>query len=162
VPLRRGGGLTDLPRRASTIVVGGGIVGVAMAFFLGERGERDVLVLERDRLGSGTTKGGLGGIRHQFVDELDIRLSQLGTAFAHLAGVAFREGEAVVSLLREGDRVTGVRTRSGNVRAERVLVASGCWSSALCATASVAVPIWPYRRSIMESPPIPQLANIPM
>ena len=40
-----------------------------------------VLVLERDQLGSGTTKGGLGGIRHQFVDELDIRMSQLATAF---------------------------------------------------------------------------------
>src|SRR5207249_2873330 len=41
----------------------------------------DVLLLERDRLGAGTTKGGLGGIRHQFVDELDVRLSQLATAF---------------------------------------------------------------------------------
>ena len=56
-------------------------MGAAIAFFLCDRGERDVLVLERDHLGSGTTKGGLGGIRHQFVDELDIRLSQLATAF---------------------------------------------------------------------------------
>jgi len=56
-------------------------VGAASAYFLCDRGERDVLVLERDKLGSGTTKGGLGGIRHQFVDELDIRMSQLATAF---------------------------------------------------------------------------------
>ena len=40
-----------------------------------------MLVLERDQLGAGTTKGGLGGIRHQFVDELDIRMSQLATPF---------------------------------------------------------------------------------
>src|SRR5947209_9129198 len=73
--------LIDLPRTASTVIVGGGIVGVAAAFFLGERGETDVLLLERDRLGAGTTKGGLGGIRHQFVDELDVRLSQLATTF---------------------------------------------------------------------------------
>ncbi|TME61459.1 MAG: hypothetical protein E6I51_08845, partial [Chloroflexi bacterium] len=37
------------------------------------------MLLERGRLGSGTTKGGLGGIRHQFVDELDVRLSQLAS-----------------------------------------------------------------------------------
>ncbi|HEV8534791.1 MAG TPA: FAD-binding oxidoreductase [Candidatus Limnocylindria bacterium] len=242
----------DLPKTASTVVVGGGVVGAAAAFFLGERGEGDVLVLERDRLGSGTSKGGMGGIRHQFEDELDVRLSQLAVAFwrnfddrtgsphafqergylfiantqeglaqlrepmslyermrvpvemvgrieiselvpgirvddvvggrfcgrdgygdpvvalagfaaaAQLAGVTFREGVAVDALLREGDRVTGVRTASGDVRAERVLLATGCWTAPLAATAAVPVPIWPYRRSIMESGPIPQLADVPM
>ena len=78
------------------MIVGGGIVGVAAAFFLAERGERDVLVLERDRLGSGTTRGGLGGIRHQFVDELPIdgplpsntlggRAEDIGVVMAHPA-----------------------------------------------------------------------------
>ena len=67
--------------RASTLIVGGGIVGVATAFFLADRGEQGVVLVEQDTLGSGTTHGGLGGIRHQFVDELDIRLSQLATAF---------------------------------------------------------------------------------
>ena len=56
-------------------------MGVATAFFLGERGETGVVVIEQSSLGSGTTKGGLGGIRHQFVDELDVRLSQLATEF---------------------------------------------------------------------------------
>ena len=244
--------MTDLPRTASTVVVGGGVVGAAVAFFLCDRGERDVLVLERDQLGAGTTKGGLGGIRHQFVDELDIRLSQLATAFwrnfedrtgsrhefeergylfiantevgvaelrqalplyermragvrmvsrveiaelvpgmrvndvfggrfgardgygdplvalagfaaaAQLKGASFREGVAVESLLREGDRVIGVRTARGEVRADRVLLATGCWTAALAATAAVLVPIWPYRRSIMQSGPLPELAHIPL
>jgi sarcosine oxidase subunit beta len=83
-------------------------------------------------------------------------------AAAQLAGVTFREGVAVDALLREGDRVTGVRTASGDVRAERVLLATGCWTAPLAATAAVPVPIWPYRRSIMESGPIPQLADVPM
>src|ERR1700704_3238068 len=74
------GGLT-VPDRASTLIVGGGIVGVATGFFLGERGESGVVLLEQPALGSGTTKGGLGGIRHQFVDELDVRLSQIATEF---------------------------------------------------------------------------------
>jgi len=244
--------LTELPRAASTVIVGGGIIGAAAAHFLADRGESDVLLLERDQLASGTTQGGLGGIRHQFVDELDVRLSQLATAFwrefeaftgsAHrfeergylflaetrdglaqlreplplyerlgvpvemlerdeiaklvpglrvddlaggrvcaldgygdpleatagfaasavLQGVRIAEGVAVESLVREGDRVTGVRTAAGAVSAERVLLATGCWTAPLAATAGLAVPIWPYRRSIMESAPIPSLARIPM
>ena len=228
------------------------MVGAAAAFFLCDRGEKDVLVLERDQLGAGTTKGGLGGIRHQFVDELDVRMSQLATAFwrnfedrtgsrhdfeergylfiantevgvaelrqpmplyermranvrmvscveiaelvpglrvddvfggrfgardgygdplvalagfaasAQLDGASFREGVAVESLLREGDRVTGVRTATGDVHADRVLLATGCWTATLAATAAVPVPIWPYRRSIMQSGPVPQLATAPL
>ena len=66
---------------ASTVIVGGGVVGCAAAFCLAERGEHDVVLLERDQLGQGTSKGGLGGIRHQFEDELDVRLSKLAVAF---------------------------------------------------------------------------------
>src|SRR3954468_13612984 len=65
----------------STIIVGGGVVGAAVAYVLAERRESDVTLIERGELGSGTTKGGLGGIRHQFVDELDVRLSKLARAF---------------------------------------------------------------------------------
>ena len=73
--------MSDLPRSASTVIVGGGIIGTAAAFFLADRGESDIVVVERDGLGSGTTKGGMGGIRHQFIDELDVRLSLMATAF---------------------------------------------------------------------------------
>src|SRR5207249_5298016 len=72
------------------------------------------------------------------------------------------EGVAVDSRLREGEGVAGVRTAGGDIRAERVLVATGCWTAALAATAAVPVPIWPYRRSIMQSGPVPQLARIPL
>ena len=76
---------------ADVIVVGGGVMGAAAAFFLCDRGEKDVLVLERDQLGAGTTKGGLGGIRHQFVDELDVRMSQLDAWVAERSA-----GEALI------------------------------------------------------------------
>jgi glycine/D-amino acid oxidase-like deaminating enzyme len=236
----------------TTIIVGGGVVGAAVAYFLAERREPDVVLLERDRLGDGTTKGGLGGIRHQFVDELDVRMSKLAgafwrsfddvtgarhdfhqrgylfiantaegvdqlkapmplyekvgvnvemvdrftvrdlvpdirvddvaggrfgaedgygdplqalagfAAFATLGGVRIREGVNVIDLVRSGDRVTGVRTSEGVLSADRVLLATGCWTAALAATAGVAVPIWPYPRSIMESQPIPALQQAPM
>ena len=236
----------------STIIVGGGIVGAAVAYFLAERREPDVTLLERGRLGEGTSKGGLGGIRTQFVDELDVRMSKLAlgfwrsyddltgarhdfrqrgylfiastpegleqlrapmplyekvgvnvemvdrvtirdlvpgmrvddlaggrlgaedgygdplqalagfAAFAQLGGVRIREGVTVREVLRNGDRVSGVRTDDEVLPADRVLLATGCWTAPLAATANVAVPIWPYRRSIMESQPIPQLGPTPM
>jgi sarcosine oxidase, subunit beta len=237
---------------ASTVIVGGGVVGCAVAFFLADRGEHDVVLLERDQLGQGTSKGGLGGIRHQFEDELDVRLSKLAVAFwrsfedrtgarhdfqqrgylfiagtyeglaqlqaplsmyegvgvnvemvdlpeierlvpgirtddlvggrfgaedgygdpiqalagfaaaAHLGGVKIREGVSAIEILREGDRVTGVRTSDDVISCERVLLATGCWTAPLAATAGVAVPIWAYARSIMESGPYPALARVPL
>ncbi len=45
----------DLPTRAQVVVVGGGVVGVSVAYHLARGGVTDVLLLERDRLTSGTT-----------------------------------------------------------------------------------------------------------
>ena len=57
----------------------------------------------------------------------------------------------------------GARTSDGDVRADRVLLATGAWTAPLAATAGVQVPIWPYRRSIMEAAgPFPTLAAIPL
>jgi sarcosine oxidase, subunit beta len=210
-------------------------------------------VIEQGALGSGTTKGGLGGIRHQFVDELDVRLSQIATEFwrdfdsftssghdfeqngylfiaetaegmaalrapmplyarlgvevelvgreqiarlvpgirtddlkggrfgardgygapldalagfaaaAALEGVRLIEHVRATSLLVENGTVVGARASGGDVRADRVLLATGVWTAPLAATAGVRVPIWPYRRSIMEAAgPFPKLAAIPL
>src|ERR687884_801358 len=50
-------------------------MGAAIAFHLTRRGIRDVLVLERDRLGSGSTTKNAGGVRLQFSTEINVRLS---------------------------------------------------------------------------------------
>jgi len=47
--------MTDLPRSAKIIVVGGGIVGCSVAYHLTQLGWRDVVLLERAQLTSGTT-----------------------------------------------------------------------------------------------------------
>jgi glycine cleavage system aminomethyltransferase T/glycine/D-amino acid oxidase-like deaminating enzyme len=44
-----------LPGRAQVVVVGGGIIGTSVAYHLAHMGCKDVLLLERDRLTSGTT-----------------------------------------------------------------------------------------------------------
>ena len=44
-----------LPSRARVVVVGGGIIGCSIAYHLAKMGWKDVVLLERDRLTSGTT-----------------------------------------------------------------------------------------------------------
>jgi glycine cleavage system aminomethyltransferase T/glycine/D-amino acid oxidase-like deaminating enzyme len=48
-------GSASLPERARVVVVGGGIIGTSIAYHLTHLGIRDVVLLERDRLTSGTT-----------------------------------------------------------------------------------------------------------
>ncbi len=45
----------SLPARARVVVIGGGVIGTSIAYHLAHLGVTDVLVLERDRLTSGTT-----------------------------------------------------------------------------------------------------------
>ena len=44
-----------IPSRARIVVIGGGVGGASVAYHLAERGERDVVVLERSELTSGST-----------------------------------------------------------------------------------------------------------
>ena len=59
-----------------TVIVGGGVVGLAVAHALGARGYRDVTVVERHRVGGGTTARGTGGIRTQFSSRVNVELVQ--------------------------------------------------------------------------------------
>jgi sarcosine oxidase, subunit beta len=61
--------------RAEVVIVGGGVVGASIAYHLAARGVRDVLVLERDQLGSGSTARNAGGVRLQFSTEINVLLS---------------------------------------------------------------------------------------
>jgi choline dehydrogenase-like flavoprotein len=62
----------DLPMTASAVVIGGGVVGCSIAYNLARRGLGDVVVVERDTVGSGTTRKAAGGIRVQFPTETEI------------------------------------------------------------------------------------------
>jgi len=66
--------VTDLPKRADVVVVGGGIIGTSVAFHLTEAGV-DVCLLERDELASGSTSRAAGGFRSQFSDPLNVAIS---------------------------------------------------------------------------------------
>ena len=63
-------------KTAEVVIIGGGVVGCSIAYHLAKRGMRDVVVLERETVGSGTTSKAAGGIRTQFSTETEIRFSQ--------------------------------------------------------------------------------------
>lgn len=74
--MRRG---AALPERAQVVVIGGGVIGTSIAFHLAEAGV-DVVLVERDALGSGSTCRAAGGVRAQFSDELNIQIAQRSLA----------------------------------------------------------------------------------
>ncbi|MDZ7713075.1 MAG: FAD-dependent oxidoreductase [Rhodovibrio sp.] len=69
----------DLPGKAEVIVVGGGAVGCSIAYHLAHRGCSDVLLLERDRLTSGTTWHAAGLVGQLRGTPNLTRLAQYGT-----------------------------------------------------------------------------------
>ena len=65
-----------LPERANVVIVGGGIMGLALAWNLAGLGERDVLVLERGYLCEGASGRNGGGVRAQFTTPSHIELAK--------------------------------------------------------------------------------------
>lgn len=56
----------ELPDRADTVVVGGGIAGTSSCFFLADRSDRSVLLVEKDTIASGSTGDSSAIIRHHY------------------------------------------------------------------------------------------------
>ncbi len=63
-------------KTAEVAIIGGGIMGVSTAYCLAKRGVSDVVVLEKDLLAQASTGLSVGGIRQQFSNPANIRLSQ--------------------------------------------------------------------------------------
>ena len=64
-----------MERRAQVVIIGGGIIGASVAYHLAQRGVREIVLLEREALGAGSTGRCLGGIRYQFSTPIHIRFS---------------------------------------------------------------------------------------
>lgn len=62
-------------KTAEVIIIGAGVIGTSIAYHLAKFGCHDVIVIEKNRIGFGSTAQSGGGIRQQFSDELNIKLS---------------------------------------------------------------------------------------
>ncbi|MBS0123925.1 NAD(P)/FAD-dependent oxidoreductase [Thetidibacter halocola] len=75
------------------------------------------------------------------------------------SGASIRERCAVRMLDVSGGRVTGVVTEAGRVRAERVVLAGGAWSSLLLQRHGVHIPQLSVRCTAVATGPLPQVLN---
>ncbi len=65
-----------VPASAEIVIVGGGVVGLSIAYHLAKRGLSNVVVIERGYLAEGASGRNGGGVRQQWSTEINIRLMQ--------------------------------------------------------------------------------------
>lgn len=75
------------------------------------------------------------------------------------AGSVFHAGATVTGMMRDGDRVTGVRTTRGDFAAGNVVNCTGTWAGEIGALAGVNVPVMPRRGFVMVTEPLPPMVH---
>ncbi|MCU7942555.1 MAG: D-amino acid dehydrogenase [Candidatus Thiodiazotropha sp. (ex Cardiolucina cf. quadrata)] len=97
---------------------------------------------------------GLAPVREKFVGALRLPGDETGDCFkftrelariAEANGVEFRFGETIHSIERAGDRITGVKTDSGLVHADKYILALGSYSPLLAKPIGIRLPIYPVK-----------------
>ncbi|WP_231938996.1 NAD(P)/FAD-dependent oxidoreductase [Brevibacterium sandarakinum] len=63
------------PASAEVVIIGAGVMGASIAYHLARHGVEDIVLVERDVPGSGSTSKAAGGVRCQFSDEVNIALA---------------------------------------------------------------------------------------
>ncbi|TIH09849.1 glycine oxidase ThiO [Pseudomonas leptonychotis] len=69
----------------------------------------------------------------------------LRAALQRMPNVTLHEQCAVSGFIREGGRITGVRTAQGDMYADQVVLAAGAWSGELMKTLGVELPVVPVK-----------------
>ncbi len=72
---------TQNSRFPDVLIIGGGVIGCSIAYHLTKRGCRNVVVVERNTIGSGSTAKAAGGFRQQFSYETNVRLAMYSINF---------------------------------------------------------------------------------
>lgn len=72
-------------------------------------------------------------------------LKSLREALQRMPNVTLLENAKAIGFVREAERVVGVSTESGELRADRVVVAAGAWSGGLLASLGLQLPVKPMK-----------------
>jgi sarcosine oxidase subunit beta len=67
--------VTEMEKTADIVIIGGGIIGVSIAYHLALKKAGRIILLEKGQLGEGSTSRCVGGIRTQFSTEINILFS---------------------------------------------------------------------------------------
>src|SRR5436190_937882 len=141
--------------RARAVVVGGGVMGVAIAHHLAQRCDaidEPVVLLEKTRLadaralrelvpGLVVDDGSIGAYEPDGGGVDPVRTVETFAALAREAGAITRIGTRMTAIVCEGRRVIGVDTNDGRILATDVVVATGPWSRPLLAAIGIDSPL---------------------
>ena len=117
--------MSVIPARARVVIIGGGVIGTSIAYHLGQLGWSDVVLLERDRLTSGTTWHAAGLMTcfgsmsetsmamRQYTRELYKRLEEETDLATGFKPVGFIEAAADEGRLEEYRRVAAFNRHVG-------------------------------------------------
>jgi sarcosine oxidase subunit beta len=109
--------------QADTVIIGGGIVGLSIAYNLALRGVTDLVVLEKGYLASGASGRNGGGIRQQWSTEVNIRLMQQSVDICK----RFAQELGINVWFRQGGYLFLARTPAEQERLERnTALQNGC------------------------------------
>ncbi|AEV76161.1 glycine cleavage system T protein (aminomethyltransferase) [Mycolicibacterium rhodesiae NBB3] len=113
---------TELPQRAHTVIIGGGVIGTSVAYHLTKLGVSDVVLLEQGQLSSGTTWHAAGLVGQLRASESATRLVQYSTQlYAELESeVGLSAGYKQcggVTVARTEDRMIQLRRTAANAEA---------------------------------------------
>jgi sarcosine oxidase, subunit beta len=101
--------------RADVVIVGAGVMGLAIAYNLAVRGGRRIVVLDEHYLAWGASGRNGGGVRQQWSTEMNVRLMQESTEIcAH-----FAEEMGINVWMRRGGYLFLARTKAAAERLER-------------------------------------------
>jgi sarcosine oxidase, subunit beta len=101
--------------RADVVVIGAGVMGLAIAYNLAARGRHRIVVLDSHYLAWGASGRNGGGVRQQWSTEMNVRLMQESTEIcAH-----FAEEMGINVWMRRGGYLFLARTRAAAERLER-------------------------------------------
>ena len=116
----------DLPRTADLVVIGGGIVGAATAFFASRAGLRTVVLEKRPALCSLTTPASTGAFRAQFDNPEEMALVREGIAlFERFADVTGLDGYDI--FLREQGYLWLTTSEAGAQRQRALVERQRAW-----------------------------------
>lgn len=83
------------------------------------------------------------------------RLVKASKQYLLKQGVTFVENTEIVGILQQDNKVVGVQTHSGNINADKVLIAGGAWSSNLLKNINIRLDVAPVKGQMIlfKTPP---------
>ena len=67
--------MEGMKKTADIVIIGAGIIGVSIAYYLGKMGAKNVMVFEKDQIAGGSTGLCAGGIRRQWSTEVNMQFA---------------------------------------------------------------------------------------